>query len=182
MFLTRKVAAEEDKRVGKNGACRKWPQHARAVREAIGLAQGSQPWTRRKALAGCPPSQRVRELIDICFWKLRTQRPGVPEKVLVQDVWLHITQSIERIPMAIGNAPCLLSNSSLYSMSADCCLSGHGHMKVIGWPDQMLQMEDEITDGEWRDMAGNAFSTALACLMSTACIMNAHGPWWRGEA
>ena len=157
----------------------KRPRASRVTREAVGLAQAAKPWTGRKQLLGVPPGDRVRHLLDIAYWKRRTSVQGISEEQLIQDCWAHISQSIERIPLAVGISPCLLSGSQLYSLHFDCTISGRAHMQTIGWPECYLGDADGLSDNEYRDVAGNAFSVLLATLRSACVIMNRFGPWWR---
>ena len=142
------------------------------------MAESLRPWTGRERvqLNGVPPSARVHEVLDTCFWKLRTSNPGLDEAELLRDAWCHVSQGVERLPVTRPMGPCLLSNSCLYSFQKDVVLSGHGHMKVIGWPDEYLS--DVVGDSDYLDIAGNSFSYPLACVLSTAAVMNRYGAWW----
>ena len=95
------------------------------------------------------------------------------------DVWVHISQSIERLPYQVGSLPCLVTGSQFYSMQFDCTISGRAHMQVMGWPECYLDDADGLSDNEYRNMAGNAFSVPFAALLSACMIMNRYSPWWR---
>ena len=165
---------DERKRCGHNLL---WLAKDRTTRDRVGLARGASPWSERKALRGVPPSQRVKNLLDIAFWKHRTQFPGVGEAELVRNTWVHISQELDRIPISKPLAPCLLSNSVLYSMEADATISGRAHLQLMGWPVSFIERSG-ISDSECRDLAGNSFSCPISCLISCCMIMNRFGPWW----
>ena len=101
------------------------------------------------------------------------------EAELIKDSWIHVSQSVGRLPVTQPQAPCLLSNSLVYSLERDCTLSGMAHMKMIGWPEEFLP--GCCSDAEYRDMAGNAFSCPIATIVSVAMIMQRHAPWWLEE-
>ena len=71
--------------------------------------------------------------------------------------------------------PCLVANSVMYSYEANVVLSGIAHMRVIGWEEDDCS---KLTDGEGRDLAGNAFSILNAALVSACCVANPYAPWW----
>ena len=148
------------------------------TRESIGLAQAAKPWTSRKKLLGVPAGARVRQLLDIVYWKRRISAPGISEEEFIQDCWVHISKSMERLPYQVGSLPCLVAGSQFYSMQFDTTISGRAHMQVIGWPECYLDDADGLSDHEYRDLAGNAFSVPLAALLSACMIMNRYGPWW----
>ena len=166
-----------------SGEQKKWPAQSRAARTRIGLAHSLHPWTSRVgvSLAGVPPGGRCREVIDCCWWKLRCGRPGETDAAVAKDAWAHISQSIseQRLPFSQPLAPCLLSNSLLYSFELDTCISALAHMQIMGWPSSYCDDDSVLTEGELRDLSGNCFSVPLAAIVSSAMVMNRHASWWR---
>ena len=151
----------------------------------MGLAEANHPWTARPGvtLQGVPPGGRCREVIDVSFWKLRVDNfsQGVPDKELVVDAWCHISQSVADTRVLISKplAPCLLSNSVLYSYMHDTTVSGLAYMQTIGWPQSYCSDELILSEFQLRDLSGSAFSLPLASIVSAAMIMNRHASWWQ---
>ena len=54
----------------------------------------------------------------------------------------------------------------MYSYEANVVFGGIAHMRVIGWEEDDYS---KLTDGEGRDLAGNAFSIPNAALVSACC-------------
>ena len=163
----------------KSDEFKKWKVHSEDVRGKIGLAQKGRPWTSTLMVSAPAALPRCSDNLDVCFWKLRCDHPGVPLQTLTRNAWCHISQSVQRLPYKQGKLPCLLANSTFYSYEKNVCLSGAAHMEIIGWDRDDIPPVDVVSDNEARDLAGNAFSLPCSALVSSACISNPFGPWWQ---
>ena len=148
------------------------------MRQRIGLPQSSRPWSANRSLPLPASLERCADLVDVSFWKLRVDNPGLPVQVLTRDAWAHVTQSVQRVGATRGSLPCLLANSTFYSYEKNVCLSGAAHLQIMGWDADDCPAVTVISDHEARDLAGNAFSLPCSALLTAACIANPSGPWW----
>ena len=167
----------EDLRM-KSDDFRKWKVHSQDVRQKIGLTARGCPWSSANSLPAPALLPRCIDNVDVCFWKLRCEHPGMPLNLLNQDSWCHMTQSVQRLPCIRGKLPCLLANSTFYCYKRNVCLSGASHLEVVGWDQDDCPPCCVMFDHEARDLAGNAFSVPCSALVSAACIANPFGPWW----
>ena len=166
----------EDSRM-KSDDFRKWNVHTQDIRQKIGLGVRGCPWSGANSLPVPASLPRCTDNVDVCFWKLRCDHPGIPLKVLTNDSWCHMTQSVQRLPCIRGKLPCLLANSIFYSFEKNICLSGASHLEIMGWDQDDCPPLDVISDHEARDLAGNAFSLPCSALVSAAYIANPFAPW-----
>ena len=74
----------EDSRM-KSDDFRKWNVHTQDVRQKIGLTVRGCPWSGANSLPVSASLPRCTDNVDVCYWKLKRDHPGIPLKVLTND-------------------------------------------------------------------------------------------------
>lgn len=158
------------------------------ARDQLGMAAAAKPWTGRPEtqLRGLPEhAERVKDLLDIAYWEHRAAQGDMasgdacPEKV-VAGLWANISQDVSRCPWCVGSIPTFTTSSEMYSFTHDCVLSGHAHLRLMGYPDS-ASMEGDFREKELKQFAGEAFSVPCISLVLNAYYLNPWAPWWRNS-
>lgn len=144
----------------------------------------SAPWTGRPSvrLFLVPPSQRLREGIDIGFVKL-CKSVGVDYKCEAQfkkhiaNWWVDPTQSIKRTSRHSGMLGTATRKSLWYSFGEDRALCDRDFIRLLGWNDHQLSLEG-LAPNQLRDLAGEAMSVPCATVCAYALLHSTRLGLW----
>ena len=180
--LTNKQAVlqtQENSAVNKGGEHVKWPLDSIDTRRKLKMALQFNLWSQQKPrLHGVPSSERMRDVLNVSYWKLRFARQDASNEELIKDVFCNIQQSVSRLPLTRDHLPCFGTNTIIYSFQHDQVFTGSSHLRFIGWPLQMMP-SGIFSDNEQRNLAGESFSVPLCALLQTAIFLNPMAVWWR---
>lgn len=159
----------------------KWKQNTAKVRTSFNLPGDSAPWTRRKqfTIAGCRPSERQRQIIDVAFSVRRNTMPESTTAEVAKGFWANVSQAIQRKPWAthLGS---LTRGSVHYSFEHDLVLSGHLQLRAMGIPAHTAPTA-EFSDRELRSLSGEMFSAPIVSLFTYAFYCCKDAPWWQRQ-
>ena len=146
------------------------------TRAKLGLASNGMPWTDMgKQFRGVPKSMRQHDVINVCYWARRLESK-LPLNELVKETYVNLSQSVDRVPKAVGHVPCYGPASLMYSLEKDAVISGSGQMMALGWPSSRVSSA-LMTDAELRDLGGNAYSLCVCAVVQSALALNPFAPW-----
>ena len=162
----------------------KWQTRTVETRRKLGLAVSSQPWSslhretsrRPPVYAGCPRVERVQDVINVCWYKLRQKSKWSSDK-LRESSFCNISQCVSRLPCSERCSPCFTSSSVLYSYKHDSVMTGASQLRGMGHGREtmpMLLFDDNVC----RNLAGDSFSVPIASIITTACTLNPFASWW----
>ena len=127
---------------------------------------------------GMACTDRQRDVLNCCWWKLRRQHRQLKQQVLVKDSFADVSQSVSRLPVQRGNLPVFTTSSHLYSFEKDMTLPASGHLVSIGWPSRYHPMS-EFDDLACRNLSGDSCSVPITSVVYSAFVYNPYAPWWR---
>ena len=163
----------------------KWKQKSVATRDFHKLppldSPLGRPYTTRPGvrLQGLCNSERQCDALDIVFSLMQLHSPNTPFEELIKGKWTNPTQCVSRL-RATTRPATPLTSSELYSFEKDGVLSGEAVMRALGWPKHKCPMS-QFSEAELRNLAGDAFSPAIAAVNSYAFWLNPYAPWWRND-
>ena len=146
------------------------------VRTRIGMPFGSSPWipfAHNKNITG---TEREKDVQDVCYFKMRKEMEAANLTVSTQDMWCDYSQSVHRLPCRRAGPSAILSSTMLYSYGHDVTFSKSSHMRLLGWPKDM--MGGEFKESEFNNMAADAWSLPACAAVCAASSCNPHAPWW----
>ena len=157
----------------------KWKARSVAARASLGMPATAKPWTKDASLRGVPPGERVRDVLDIAFQQATLHHPGMDRKELLKNLWCDISQNCDRGLRYTFAVPCFTTNSVAYSFGQDACLSGAAQFRALGWGSDPPPMPLEyFSNGDARDLSGDAYSVPMASAATMVCFLNPYSPWW----
>ena len=159
---------------------RAWRTHSSTIRAASGIPKNAKPWTTRPAVAlrGLPDSERVHDLLDTAFaMQQRINPAGSTTEELVRGLMVDVSVAVQRKPWSTS-PPTVTTRSMLYSFEKDTTLSGHAHMRLMGWPSDRSPAE-RFSDSDLRALAGESYSVPLSTLLNFTLFCNPWGTWWQ---
>ena len=169
---------------------RKWHSHSVKERSRLGMPHDQRPWTSHAALCGVPQLDRVRDLLDVGYYRvLREAQLAALRKNNVQrydpealkaTLWTDCSQAVQRKP--IGPLHALHCNSYVYSHAQDLVIPGVGHFHLHGYPRVDLSMfgdSDKDHAAAARQLMGESFSLPSGSQVLLAAILTARAPWWQ---
>ena len=137
------------------------------------------PWSQlHPRLHGVPQSARMRDVLNVGFWKLRLMQKHKENGELIHGAFCNLQQSVSRMPVTVGQLPCFGTNSIIYSYQKDTVFTGASHHRAIGWPVHTMP-SGIFSDHDLRNLAGESFSLPLCTLLQTAIFLNPHAVWFR---
>ena len=127
-------------------------------------------------IAGCSPSERQLDLIDI-GWVVRRNAyaKDVVSKEIRKGWWVNMSQSVQRQPWG-AHIGTLCRNAQWYSYEHDMVLSGASLMALMGWPRNFVQ--SGFGNHDLQELAGEGFSVPIAALCVYVLYLNPWAPWW----
>ena len=128
------------------------------------------------AVCWLPPGARVRDCINVCWFKLR-QKSQKSSKDLAASSFCNISQCVSRLPCSETCSPCFTSSSVVYSYAHDTVITGACQLRGMGHSRASMPM-GSFDDGTCRNLAGDSFSVPIASLLTTACALNPFASWW----
>jgi hypothetical protein len=154
-----------------------WRAKSAIVRDALKLPPGSKPWTSRPEvkLRGVADSERQRDLLDVAWADSRNKNPGLASSELCKILWANPSQGLQRRPWS-WKPQTLTTSCELYSYEGDCVISGAGHMRAMGWPNNCVPI-DEFSESDVRSLAGESYRVPIACIATNAFYLNPYAPW-----
>ena len=181
-FLHKKKAALEKVSQAMLGQLRgghyQWQSRSIETRRKLGMGASLMPWDSlaRRQYAGCPQGARVRDCINVCWFKLR-QKSQKSSKDLAAFSFCNISQCVSRLPCSETCSPCFTSSSVVYSYAHDTVITGACQLRGMGHSRASMPM-GSFDDGTCRNLAGDSFSVPIASLLTTACALNPFASWW----
>jgi hypothetical protein len=157
-----------------------WRTHSSTIRAASCIPKNSKPWTTREgvALRGLPDSERVRDLLDTAFAIQQRINPASSStEELLRGLMVDVSVAVQRKPWSTS-PPTVTTRSMLYSFEKDVVLSGHAHMRLMGWPADRCPAE-RFSDTDLRALAGESYSVPLSTMLNFTLFCNPWGPWWK---
>lgn len=151
--------ASDRRQLGQKKCCHKWVRQHDLMRARLGMPP-SQPHQTNFLL---PPE---KSSFEIALVKHRAK--GFP-------MVLDVSQSISRMPVGFGEAPCLTTSSKLLlaeSSAAFRFLTPREKLRLLGLPSERLKFEG-VLPSKLHKMAGNGMHlrcVALAMMLATALV------------
>jgi hypothetical protein len=158
-----------------------WRARSAEMRYHHGLSADASPYTQLAGvqLRGVPRCDRVHDLLNVAFMLRRDRNPNVPIKDLLCNFWANPSQNIARKPWSDHPAT-LTQSAELYSFEHDAVLSGHAHLRGMGFPTNMAPI-GFMSEYALRQLAGEAYSVPVMSLLLSAVFMIPDAPWWKQE-
>ena len=121
---------------------------------------------------------RCREIINEGWFQARgAASHGEDIADTARNLFINVSQNPDRIK-AIRGLATFTRNSMYYSYQHDVCVSGHTHMRGLGWPRQLADT-CQFSDSQMRDLAGDGVSVPIYMIIEVAVYQNPHASWWQ---
>ena len=134
------------------------------------------PWSSKgKAFKGVNLTERVLDVINVCWFAAKKANPSMPDDELASVLWCNASQSVHRLPFSY-QAPVGTSSALFYHYGKDCVLTGFSHMRINGWSAHDLNFF-AFSDAELKKLSGQAFSVPLATMLTILSYLNPWAPW-----
>ena len=156
----------------------KWRSHSASIRDAHSFPGDAAPWTSktssRNGLGSLP---RQCDVLDIAFMMRPAALPaGSSRADIARGLWANPSQSVVRSPWTT-NLGTGVTTSEFYSFEHDVMLSGHAHMRVMGFPSDTCP-HGMFSETQLSRIGGNCYSVPIVALISSALYLNPHATWW----
>lgn len=147
-----------------------WRKESNKMRDSLRAppvgCKGANPWTSMSKLRGVPPSPRMRDAIDVCYFSMGGD---------VKGMLLDLSQSVSRKAWARQSSRALAARTLIYSFDLDGVLDPKTAARLQGLPETFLHAG--LSDDQLRSLAGEAvFLPNLATILWAAFIDEA-SPW-----
>ena len=96
----------------------------------------------------------------------------------MKGLYANVGMSVARMPFT-RSVPTPTTSVVAYSYELDRVISARGMMRLLGWPDNLLEQSGAET--EFRFLSGNGFSVPIAAMLTSILYSNPSAPW-RKEA
>ena len=90
---------------------------------------------------------------------------------------MNVSQNPDRVKPFSGLVT-FTRNSCFYSYEHDVVVSGHAHMRGLGWPRAMTDSH-RFSDHGMRDLAGDGVSVPVYMVIENCFYNNPFATWWR---
>jgi hypothetical protein len=174
-LFSQERAASHDVRRG-----REWVKKSKTIREKLGMEARDRPWTSKASMSGVSRSDRVMDLLDICY-VTNTQGKGIMKGSEVLEVLLcDISQDVGRTPWTTsGVMSTFTTTCELYSFQLDRLLVESEKFAVLGFPRSVALGFDGATTSALRDIAGDCMSVPSVTTVAYALVLAVkYGALW----
>ena len=163
-----------------------WKNRASRRRTKLGLPVSSHPWCAPTGPLVSPPflqgispqSERAREIVNEGWWTARKNAPaGQSVAQTAANLFINISQNPDRISPVVGLAT-FTRNAMFYSYQYDVVVSGHAHLRALGWPRAFTDTHRR-SDATMRDLSGDAVSLCVYMSIESVMYHNPFAAWWR---
>lgn len=181
--LPGEVAVQKDEtgNVHRSTELKKWRSCSVDTRSKHGIPSADvaeswcgEPHTR---LIGCPTTDRVQDLIDVCWSVAQKRHRSMIADQLKAQLYVNTLQSVARLPMSLGHIPTPTTRMCLYSYGRDSIISAKALLRFMGWPLSFIPHDASST--ELAFLSGNSFSVPISGLMTAILYFNPRAPWWQ---
>ena len=155
-----------------------WEKRSARMRDLIKMPIGLMPWSSGISRLGRVPPEyrglpsnalRGRDVADVAWYRARQEAPArEPALTTMEDLYVNVSQNCDRVRARRQGPGALCRNSIIYSYKHDAVLSAAMHMKLMGWPEELLHNH---SDHSLRDLAGDGVSlAAVACIEAASAL------------
>ena len=164
-----------------------WKVRASQSRRALKMPTTSFPWcqptgqlTKPPFLRGLPvAAERCREIINEGWYAARKSAShGEDVSETARGLFINVSQNPDRIKAVGPGLPTFTRNSMHYSYQHDVCVSGHTHMRGLGWPRRLTDTR-RFSDHQMRELSGDGVSCPIYMLIECAVYNNPYAVWWQ---
>jgi len=110
----------EDSAIAKGGEHGKWTIDSIDARRKLKMAVQFNPWSQlHPRLHGVPQSARMRDVLNVGFWKLRLMQKHKENGELIHGAYCNLQQSVGRMPVTVRQLQCFDTNDIFFSYQKD---------------------------------------------------------------
>ena len=124
-----------------------WRAHSRATRTKLGMPQVARPWTPRSRLHGVPRVARLRDVVDVSWWRWYLASGLSLKEAMEMPAPRWYVDVSQGVQFSAGGAsiPTLLQGSMIYCFEADALLTARELSGVMGHPSCDAISDDKVT-------------------------------------
>ena len=121
------------------------------------MSQRSTPWTGlpRVRLCGLPNSERMRDIVDVCYGQACKKLKSKDPDVVKQNLFCNPTQSLAHSAKAVFDHPGTFTKSSCwYSYKHDATLTGASQLQLLGWRTVAAGSLQDFSESDTHSLSG----------------------------
>ena len=121
------------------------------------MSQSSTPWTglAHTRLCGLPATDRVRDVVDICYGQACKTLKSKDPQVVRLNLWCNPSQSVCHSAKAVFDHPgTFIQSSCWYSFKHDATLTGSGQLQLLGWRTGAAGSVHDFSESDTRNLSG----------------------------